>query len=83
MLFREKPTFILIKIWITINKPLWELQSSLTRYLSLYAVKLRLKADIRELLEYKNTFFNQKPTPRTSRCMIFAPVGSFGIEITK
>jgi len=83
MLLCEKPTFILTKMRITGNKPLWELQNFLTRYLAVYAVKLCLKADFRNLLEYKKTFINQKPTPRTSRYMIFAPVGSVGVEITK
>jgi hypothetical protein len=83
MLTCEKPRFILTKIRITGNKPLWELQSFLTRYLSVYAVTLCLKVDICNLLEYKKTFINQKPMLWTSRCMIFATVGSVGIEITK
>lgn len=59
MLLCEKPTFILTKICITRNKQLWELQSFLTRYISVYAVKSCLKADIRNLLEYNNTFINK------------------------
>jgi hypothetical protein len=47
------------------------------------AVKLCLKADIRKLLEYKKTCINPKLMPRTSQMLIFAPVGSVGIEITK
>jgi len=64
----QKPTFILTKIGITRNKQFWELQRVLTRCLSVYTVKLRLKADIRNLLEYKKTFINQNLMPWTSKC---------------